>query len=543
MVNLIATITNALRRPAKLPALAQTQTDVAPGEGGNRAQVGWLHRELATHPSRGLTPDKLYRILEGAEAGDLKSQHELFADMEEKDAQIGSDLGKRKQAACKLEWQIVPPDSPSRIEKKAAAMANELFLSLDVDDLILDLADGIGHGWVMLELPWATDGTLRTIEQPKWVPHGWFQLHSERQNEIRLRDGSMNGEELWPLGWLRHIHKAKSGYVSRIGLHRQLVWPYLFQNYALGDLAELLDILGIPARLGTYPHGSSEAEKETLLRAVTSLGRKAAGIIPDGMKIDYLSAADADGSSYEIMLNWCERAKSKVILGGTLTTGTDQGSGAYSLGEVHERGLLSLIESDIRQYAGTINRDLLFPLAALNFGITQRERAPRFYLDTGETEDFERLAKALPVFVSLGARISRAWLHEKTGIPEAEDGDETLAPVELTPTLTPQPGVKEEEQEPQPDQADAPLTARLAVAHDKPDYADRQAVRLEMQAGPLVDAMLSHIRRELDAAESMEALEARLTELYPDLASADLSALLGQAFLAAELAGRWEARA
>ena len=506
-----------------------------PGEGGQRAQIGWLHREVAGHPSKGLTPATLYQILESAESGDLRRQHELYADMEEKDAQIGSDLGKRKQAASKLEWQIVPPDGASRIEKKAAAQASELFSSLDVPDMIIDLADGVGHGWAMLELPWTSDGAMRAIEQPRWVPHSWFQTHPDRQNDIRLRDGTTYGAELWPIGWLRHIHKAKSGYVSRLGLHRQLVWPYLFQNYALGDLAELLDILGIPARLGTYPNYASETEKATLLQAVTSLGRKAAGIIPDGMKIEYLEAAKSDGSSYKIMLDWCERAKSKVILGGTLTTGTDAGSGAYSLGEVHERGLLALIESDARQYAGTINRDLLFPLAALNFGIESRSRAPRFFLDTSLTEDFEQLAKSLPVFVSLGARIPLWWLHEKTGIPEAADGDDILEAA--TPPAVEPPAEPEPETE-----GEAPLTARLTANADEPDAVDRQTDRLEQAAGPLVDAMLGSVRRELAKARSLPEFQSALLTMYPEIDGTDLTALLGQAFVAAELAGMYEAQ-
>lgn len=527
-MTLLQSLLAAIRRPNQTQALTVTQTDVE--SGGERAMIGYLSRELAEHPSKGLTPTKLYAILEAAESGDLRQQHALFADMEEKDPQIGSDLAKRRQAAAELEWQIVPPEGASRIEKTAAEQASEVFGALEVEDLIIDLGDGIGHGWVNLELPWTRDGALRAIEQPRWVDHTWFQLHSERRDELRLRDGSVDGEALWPLGWLQHRHHAKSGYVSRLGLHRTLVWPFLFQNHALGDLAELLDILGIPARLGRYPRGASEAEKSTLLRAVVSLGHRAAGIIPEGMAIEYLEAAKADGQGYQIMLDWCERAKSKAILGGTLTTGTDSGSGAYALGAVHERGLGSLIASDARQYAGTIRRDLLFPLAALNFGIERPQRAPRFYLDLGETEDFGVLKDALPVFVDLGARIPRWWLHEKTGIPEAGESEAVLARPAATAVGSPLPPA-------------APLRqAALAQSPpaDVPDTPEMQSARLSREAGPLVEAMLGAIRRELDAATDLDAFNARLVALYPELSTADLTALLGQAFMAAELAGRAE---
>ena len=579
----------ALSKPKQALALRETQTAVRPGEGGERAMVGSLHREFAEHPSKGLTPAGLYAILEAAEQGDLSRQHALFQDMEEKDAQISSDLGKRKLAAAALEWQIVPPDDANPVEKKAAAQATEVFRSLEVEDIIIDLADGIGHGWVQLEIPWALDGANRIVQQPRWVDHTWFQTRPDFRDEIRLRNGQLDGEELWPLGWLSHRHKAKSGYLARLGLHRCLVWPYLFQNHALGDLAELLEILGIPARLGTYPRGATAEEKATLLTAVASLGHRAAGIIPEGMAIEYLEAAKTEGSNYQTMLDWCERAKSKAILGGTLTTGTDRGSGAYSLGQVHERGLNELVASDARQYAATIRRDLLWPLAALNFGIASPQRSPRFYLDTSETADYESLAKTLPVFVDLGARIPAWWLHEKTGIPEAGASEVILAkaavaidprtgqpvapdpatgqpaaatrlppgqPAAASPSspLLPGGGGAGGEGEgtdqalPARPRAAAALALRAALRVTAPqreaDWPAVQTARLAQAANATIDRWVDTLRAELDqalaAGQDLDAFAQRLLTLYPDLPDGDLASLMAEALAAAELAGRYE---
>nr|WP_321167236.1 DUF935 family protein [Pseudomonas aeruginosa] len=41
-------------------------------------------------------------------------------------------------------------------------------------------------------------------------------------------------------------------------MFRVLVWPYLFKNYSVGDLAEFLEIYGIPMRVGKYPTGATE---------------------------------------------------------------------------------------------------------------------------------------------------------------------------------------------------------------------------------------------------------------------------------------------
>ena len=58
----------------KTPDLAEPQT----------ARLAHLQRELQSHPTRGLTPSRLAKILDAAENGDLVAQFELFEDMEEK---------------------------------------------------------------------------------------------------------------------------------------------------------------------------------------------------------------------------------------------------------------------------------------------------------------------------------------------------------------------------------------------------------------------------------------------------------------------------
>lgn len=510
----------------KSPALNELQTD-------NTAMSMQLHREFAEHPTKGLTPARLYQILEGAEQGHLKDQSELFEDMEEKDPQIGSDLAKRRLLAAELEWQIVPPDGASRIEKKAADQAAEVFDGIEVEDLIIELGAGIGHGWANLELPWSRDGDLRFVEQPILRPHSWFRLHPHDQNCITLRDASDTGAELWDLGWVRHRHKAKPGYIARSGLCRMLAWPYLFQNYALGDLAQLLEIYGIPARIGEYPRNASDKEKATLLRAVTNLGSNAAGIIPEGMRIDFKEAAQGKSDMFKVMMDWCEQAKAKVILGGTLTSGTGEGTNTNALGNVHERGQASLIRSDSRQYGSTIKRYMLWPMAAFNYGIEDLRRAPQFKLDLGETEDYDRLAKSLPTFVDMGARIPMWWLHEKTGIPEAAEDDEVLVSRKQrnTPGAPAEPAVLR--------QAIAALRSAPTRAQGQLDDvleaipADQQQDQAEALLKPLID--------RIQSGDSYEVIQDDLDDLYPDLDDTAMEDVLTRLFFVAETWGRLNA--
>ena len=221
-----------------------------------------LQRELQTHPTRGLTPSKLAGILDQAEQGDLQAQFDLYEDMEEKDGHIAAELGKRRRALL-VNWSVVPPDNPSAQEKAAAEELGELLGEIpDFEDVLFDVTDAIGKGFSCCEIEWNRTGKKWFPKSITHRPQSWFTVHRGYRQELRLRsnttgpDGSI-GEPLQPFGWITHVHKAKSGYLERTAMFRQLVWPYLFNNYSVGDLAEFLEIYGIPVRIGKYPSGAS----------------------------------------------------------------------------------------------------------------------------------------------------------------------------------------------------------------------------------------------------------------------------------------------
>jgi len=303
------------------------------------ARLAHLRQEFENHPSRGLTPARLAQILQAAEQGDLVAQHELFQDMEEKDGHLFSVMDQRRSAVKRLDWDIVPPERATTKEVDDAAWVKEVLESLpDFDDVLFDMTDAIGHGFAALEMTW---GRVERVQMPLSLEHrpqSWFKLANNpdiSRNQLRLRDNSADGQELWAFGWLLHQHRARSGYITRSGLYRVMAWPFLFKNYAVRDLAEFLEIYGLPLRLGTYGPGATDPDKATLLRAVVNIGHDAAAIIPQGMAIDFKEAAKGDNKAFDSMISLMERVQSKVALGGTLTSGEGQ-HGTQALGQVRE---------------------------------------------------------------------------------------------------------------------------------------------------------------------------------------------------------------
>lgn len=487
------------------------------------ATVGQLNQTFAGHPSRGLTPAKLARILESAEQGDIRSQHELFMDMEEKDGHIYAEMSKRKRALLLGNWDIVPPRNPSAKEKKSAAYIKELLLDVpNFEDVILDCLDAIGHGFACLEIEWQMLGNEWLPKAINHRPQSWFQTDRATRTQIRLRNNSQDGAELQPFGWITHIHKAKSGYLARSGLHRVLAWPFLFKNYSVRDLAEFLEIYGLPLRLGTYPQGSSDDEKATLMQAVMAIGHDAAGIVPEGMLIDFKEAAKGASDPYAFQIDWCERTESKCILGGTLTSQADGKTSTNALGNVHNEVRHDLMVSDGLQLAGTLTRDLVYPLYALNVGgIDDMRRCPKFVFDLREPEDMALYADALPKLVDVGFSIPVSWARDKLNIPEPQDDEPVLMRSQpATPEPTP--------------------TTRLAAATATQDqdefdiFADELSGDWERMTDPMVAPIL-----ELAAnSSSYEEFQAGLPGLIQSMDVDALAETLAQAQFAANVYGR-----
>lgn len=261
------------------------------------------------HPSKGLTPQKLHGILEAAERGDLKAQSELFADIEEKDGHIFSEMSKRKRAVIGLDWRVMPPPDSTDAERRLAEEVRGWLERLtDFEDMMFDLLDAVGHGFACVEIEWQQMGGLWLPKNFIHRPQGWFKV--DGADNVRLaKQDNPDGEELWAFGWLVHKHRSRSGLLVRGGLMRTLVWPYLFKNYSVRDLAEFLEIYGLPTRLGKYAVGADETDKTTLLRAVKEIGHNAAGIIPETMNIELLNAANGSSEPFMAMIDWADSCR------------------------------------------------------------------------------------------------------------------------------------------------------------------------------------------------------------------------------------------
>ena len=498
-------------------------------ETGQVARLVHQPKVYGDHPSKGLTPVKLHQILEDAEQGDITAQHELFADIEEKDGHIAAEMSKRKNALLKLDWNIKPPKNATPAEKKQTEEIAEWFDRLNgFDGLVLDLADAIGHGFSAIELTWEFKDGLWMPKKFEHRSQSWFKLSP--QDEIRLKSANQEGEALWPLGWIVHKHRAKSGQLSRMGLFRTLAWPYLFKNYSVSDLAELLEIYGIPVRIGKYPPNSPEEERKALINALISIGHNAAGIMPEGMNIEFAEAASGSVAPFETMIKWCEKTASKVILGGTLTTEADGKSSTNALGKIHNDVRHDILSSDARQLEDTFNQ-FIEKWAMLNKGQLAGVRPPKLYFDIKDPEEVAQTAELIVRMVSVGMKVPAAWAHSKVDIPLAVDGEDVLTTQPSGPPL--------------PVAANSHAYRQVALSSDgsltTPDQAaldeaknGLDAANLNAQIAPLIAQISAKISKGASYEEAIEALN----NLYPHLDADLFQDVMARALFVSDVWGR-----
>lgn len=501
------------------------------------SRIATLENQYLTPMLGGLTPARLSNILRAADDGDLTAQHRLFADMEERDAHLYCEMGKRKLAVMDLDWDIVPPRNATAAEKANAEWVKEVLTDAvdPIEDLLLAAMEGVGHGFAAIELEWRQEGG-------EWLPafwprpQEWFRL-SQSRRDLRLLDASVDGAALQPFGWVIHTHgKAKTGYLGRMGLYRTLVWPFLYKAYGVGDFAEFLETYGLPIVLGKYYQGASADEKASLMRAVTALGHDARAIMPTDMAIEIQKVTtDGSGTPHLAMISWAEGAESKAILGQVLSAEakpTGLGSGVANL---HAEVRNDIRNADARQIAGTITRDLIYPLLALNRGgIDSLQRCPRLVFDTGEAEDIAALSEGISKLTAAGFRtIPVKWVHEKLRIPEPAEGEACLGHASEANDTPPTP------QPPPQGGGEAALAALTAAAPESdPTPIDALADRLDAEAAPTVDALIAHVRELVARAESLEELRDGLLAAYGDLPAAKLAEVMALGFAVADLAGR-----
>jgi phage gp29-like protein len=509
------------------------------------ATVGGVRSPTTGYPADGLTPVRLANILREADHGDPIRYMELAETIEERDPHYLGVLGTRRRAVSQIEITVEAGDDTPEAEADAK-MVRDWIKRDELTDEIFDILDCIGKGYSHTEIIWDTS-------EGQWMPARlehrdprWFRF-----DRVDLKTPVMLGthgqeEPLPPFKFVSAVIKAKSGIPLRSGLARVAMWGYLFKMFTQRDWAIFTQTYGHPLRVGKFGTGATDADKRTLLRAVTNIAGDMAAIVPEGMMIEFIEAANVGAAHalYKERCDWLDQQVSKLVLGQTATT--DALTGGLGSGKEHREVQESIERADAAALAAILNRDLIRPWVQLNGG--PRKVYPRLVIKRAEQEDLKAFADAIGPLIDRGLEIEQATVLTKFGLPEAKAGGKMLRPMrDAAPAVDPSNPNREIKQVSGEIKRGQPLPGiETALNAEGPSTGKKQggsavdalAGQMEVEGAPAVEAMLVQIEAMIDAAGTMAELREMIRTGFPDISADALADVLALGLLSANGAGR-----
>jgi phage gp29-like protein len=489
-------------------------------------------RTVVTEPvANNLTPERLARILKEAVEGDPADFFELAQEMEERDGHYGSVLATRKLTILGIEPELHAASEDPADEAIAEAVREDILDHPEFGFFLSDMLDALGKGVAVIEVLWDTSGPRWKPGRFEWVDPRWITFDKKTRREIRLKEKDKpEGVELPPLRYVTHRPRIKSGLPIRGGLARLAVWSWLLKSYTVKDWAAFCEIFGQPLRLGKYGAGASDKDKRALLRAVRSIARDAAAIIPDTMDMELIQTKASGGAVFKEFAEFLDGQVSKAVLGQTITT--DDGS-SMAQAEVHDGVRMDIAKADARALAKSINDGLIIPYCQANFGA--RDRYPGLKLDIDEPEDLDLASKVLDRLIKAGLELAADEVRDKFGYRKPEAGEDVIGGKAATDEKPAQaPGDKTPDEKPA-------AANRLAINESHDHTADqhlRDVIALGLAGWQdQGDPMLQPIEDLLNQSASMEEFLERLPSVIGDQNMGPLTDSLAGANLAAEALG------
>jgi len=419
------------------------------------------------------TPAQVSAILRQADTGYVWQLQDLLHEARQKECHLQTVLGTRENAIRGLPWQIVAPEDGRRRDRKAAEFCEEVIRATgDFPDLLAHLAGGAYHGYSVAE-------TLFAVRGGQVVPVGWSRLAPRRfcfeqdLGQLRWWDQGagmpypgVDVQAAYPGKFLVYQPRINGDVPCREGLGRVLLWASLFRNWTLRDWLALGEIAWKPWRVGTYKVGADKTSINNLRDIMRQMSASGVATKPDDVTIDVQwPKGNVQGATHRDLAEFLGGEMSKAVLGQTLTT--ESGSrGARSLGEVHDRVRRDILEADAVAIAACLQRDLLAPLVAWNFGDAA---VPTFRFLTEEGVDLKAYSEAILNFKRAGLRICASDVRDKAGLREPDDDDEVLD-VDVTFEDAPPPGAPAA-----PEAPDAPEAPPSGQADEPPEEEPQDA--------------------------------------------------------------------
>ncbi len=271
------------------------------------------------------------------------------------DSHLSSVKNKRFAAITSRPWTI----DGSKGDAKKAKMLEEYLWNLEFRYTISQMLEAVGYGYAVHEIVWnAVETEMGTLILPTEIkdrPQEWFKFDDD--GKLLFQDKTANRSQVPDKKFLvtRNRPTASNPYGDPV--YSRCFWPLTFKKGGLKFWMLFVEKYGIPKALGKVPAGTTVQDQNTFLKMLSGLVQDAVAVFPNTGTVELLSPPAGTGSDiHSKLVQWADSEMSKAWLGETLTTEQTSSGGTQAMATVHNDVRADLAIDDAAMIESSINQ-------------------------------------------------------------------------------------------------------------------------------------------------------------------------------------------
>lgn len=339
------------------------------------------------------------------------------------DDEIYQCVEKRQDKLESAPWRLEPADTT------AAQILND-HLREWWSDIVIGAQNARWYGYSVLEAVYNENAlhvngdAITPFIGLEWIgekPMQWYEPKNDGRLILLQNLSKSRLDEECNQHFKHFLTRCKPTFENPYGeaLLSRLYWVWFFKNNGFKMWAKFVEQFGMPMLVGKSSIGKNDDMRDALLRAHASRVLAVSSTDTIEVTASGVNSGNASGT-YDTFDKNLERRIQKVVLGQTLTSGTD-GSGSRALGDVHMEVQNSKYKADIRMILPTIQA-ILNALCDLN-------RWERHRIIIGEEKSLEGPKADRDVKLkNAGANLTPQYFQREYGLEEGDIAEPAQIP-------------------------------------------------------------------------------------------------------------------
>jgi phage gp29-like protein len=308
------------------------------------------------NPLRGLTMERIVRMIEEGERGAFADVQWFYQSMERADSLIATVIARRKAALMSAEWNVrmdETPKNPGLAQEQADFLMAEYDRIGNLRQAVAFLSSAAFRGYAHLEKHFGKKeevARLEPVEQWFWCRKGMF---GEWQYNAGAKAGAVEGTKI-----------KRENFIlleSPCALDRMLAIYYFRRNLALKDWDGYLEIYGIPSLFFVGPPGATTEKEKLYAEIAEQLASAGRGYLPNGTTVTHVNGGGSGRAPFSEHLSYLDKQIALLGTGGTLTMLAESGSGTLA-GNAQQDAFDQIAQSDASVISEAFQRDFDAPL-------------------------------------------------------------------------------------------------------------------------------------------------------------------------------------